>query len=101
MTGSRRSTCSSIPGRDKELNRIREFTQIDVKLYKYFAGNEWREAADEQVFDVHEPYSGKLFARVAAGSRADGRAAVDAAAKASSILAGNTYKAFEMAPKAL
>ena len=57
-------------------------TQIEVKQYKYFAGNEWRNAADEHVFEVHEPYSGKLFARVAAGSRADARAAVDAAAKA-------------------
>ena len=57
-------------------------TQMKVKQYKYFAGNEWRNAADEQAFEVHEPYSGKLFARVAAGSRADGRAAVDAAAKA-------------------
>ena len=56
--------------------------QTEVKQYKYFAGNEWRNAADEQVFEVHEPYSGKLFARVAAGSRTDGRAAVDAAAKA-------------------
>ncbi len=35
-----------------------------------------------QVFEVHEPYSGKLFARVAAGTRADGRVAVDAASKA-------------------
>ena len=57
-------------------------TQMEVKQYKYFAGNEWRNAADEHVFEVHEPYSGKLFARVAAGSRADARAAVDAAAKA-------------------
>ena len=57
-------------------------TQMEVKHYKYFAGNEWRNSADEHVFDVHEPYSGKLFARVAAGSRGDGRAAVDAAAKA-------------------
>src|ERR1700674_5594485 len=57
-------------------------TQMDVKEYSYFAGNQWRKAADNQVFEVHEPYSGKLFARVAAGSRADGRAAVDAAAKA-------------------
>jgi len=31
---------------------------------------------------VHEPYGGKLFARVASASRADARAAVDAAAKA-------------------
>ena len=57
-------------------------TQIDVKDYNYFAGNQWRKAADNQVFEVHEPYSGNLFARVAAGSRADARAAVDAAAKA-------------------
>src|SRR5579862_8543446 len=57
-------------------------TQIDVKDYSYFAGNQWRKAADNQVFEVHEPYSGKLFARVAAGSRADARVAVDAAAKA-------------------
>lgn len=57
-------------------------TQTEVKEYGYFAGNEWRKAADNQVFEVHEPYSGKLFARVAAGARTDGRAAVDAAAKA-------------------
>src|SRR6202521_4779918 len=57
-------------------------TQMDVKEYSYFAGNQWRKAADNQVFEVHEPYTGKLFARVAAGTRADGRIAVDAAAKA-------------------
>jgi acyl-CoA reductase-like NAD-dependent aldehyde dehydrogenase len=57
-------------------------TQTDVKEYGYFAGNEWRQAASKEVFEVHEPYSGKLFARVAAGTREDGRAAVDAAAKA-------------------
>src|SRR5712672_213327 len=57
-------------------------TQIEVKDYRYFAGNQWRKAADDQLFEVHEPYSGQLFARVAAGSRADARAAVDAAAKA-------------------
>src|SRR5258708_10146010 len=56
-------------------------TQKDVKEYSYFADNEWRKAADDQFFEVHEPYSGQLFARVAAGSRADARAAVDAAAK--------------------
>ena len=50
----------------------------EVKDYGYFAGNHWRQAADNQVFEVHEPYSGKLFARVAAGSRADARAAYGA-----------------------
>ena len=49
-------------------------TQIEVKDYSYFADNQWRRAADNQFFEVHEPYSGKLFARVAAGSRADARA---------------------------
>src|SRR5258705_13835551 len=57
-------------------------TQIDVKDYSYFADNQWRNAKDNHFFEVHEPYSGKLFARVAAGSRADARVAVDAAAKA-------------------
>src|SRR4029077_847117 len=57
-------------------------TQIDVKDYSYFAGNQWRSAKDNHFFEVHEPFSGKLFARVAAGSRADARVAVDAAAKA-------------------
>jgi acyl-CoA reductase-like NAD-dependent aldehyde dehydrogenase len=56
--------------------------QLDVKEYGYFAGNQWRKAAGDRVFEVHEPYTGKLFARVAAGTRADGRTAVDAAAKA-------------------
>src|ERR1700719_4134668 len=57
-------------------------TEIDVKEFRYFAGNQWRKAADGKAFEVHEPYSGKLFARVAAGSRADARIAVDAGAKA-------------------
>ena len=57
-------------------------TQMAVKEYGYFAGNQWRNAVDNRVFEVHEPYSGKLFARVAAGTRADGRVAVDAAAQA-------------------
>jgi acyl-CoA reductase-like NAD-dependent aldehyde dehydrogenase len=57
-------------------------TQMDVKEYSYFAGNQWRKAADNKLFEVHEPYTGKLFARVASASRTDARAAVDAAAKA-------------------
>lgn len=42
--------------------------QVDVKEYKYFANNQWREAADKKFFEVHEPCSGNLFARVAAGA---------------------------------
>ena len=56
--------------------------QSDVKDYSYFADNQWRTAKGNQFFGVHEPYSGDLFARVAAGSRADARVAVDAASKA-------------------
>jgi acyl-CoA reductase-like NAD-dependent aldehyde dehydrogenase len=59
-----------------------ESQQTDVREYGYFAGGLWRKAADNKVFEVHEPYTGKLFAHVAAGSRADARSAVDAAAKA-------------------
>ncbi len=57
-------------------------SQIEVKDYNYFADNQWRRAEGNQFFEVHEPYSGNLFGRVAAGSRADARFAVDAAAKA-------------------
>ena len=57
-------------------------TLFDVKDYSYFADNQWRRAKDNQRFEVHEPYSGKVMARVAAGSREDARVAVDAAAKA-------------------
>jgi acyl-CoA reductase-like NAD-dependent aldehyde dehydrogenase len=57
-------------------------TQTDVKQYGYFVENQWRPAKDNQSFEVHEPFSGKTFARVAAGSRADARLAVDAASRA-------------------
>src|SRR6202022_2092565 len=56
--------------------------QDDVKEYSYFAGNQWRKAKDDKFFEVHEPFSGQLFARVADASRDDARVAVDAAAKA-------------------
>jgi hypothetical protein len=32
-----------------------ESQQTDVKEYSYFAGNQWRKAADDKVFEVHEP----------------------------------------------
>ena len=56
--------------------------QVDIKEYRYFVENQWRTAKDNRLFEVHEPYSGKVFARVPAGSRAEARLAVDAAAKA-------------------
>jgi acyl-CoA reductase-like NAD-dependent aldehyde dehydrogenase len=57
-------------------------TQADGKEYAYFVDNQWRKAKDNRLFEVHEPYSGKVFARVPAGSRAEARVAVDAASKA-------------------
>src|SRR5882762_7358239 len=56
--------------------------QDEVKVRGYFAGNQWRDAEGKKVFAVHEPYSGRLFARVPAAGRADAHVAVDAAAKA-------------------
>jgi acyl-CoA reductase-like NAD-dependent aldehyde dehydrogenase len=76
--------------------------------YRLFIGGQWKDAEGGKTFEVHEPYSGKTFATVASASRADARAAVDAAAAnrtlyglTSSILAVDTYKALEMAPKVL
>lgn len=57
-------------------------TQNNVKNYRYFSGGQWKDAEGGKTFEVHEPYSGKSFAHVASASRADARAAVDAAAKA-------------------
>jgi hypothetical protein len=31
-------------------------TQVDVKEYGYFAGDDWRNAEGNQAFGVHEPY---------------------------------------------
>src|SRR5471030_960316 len=53
-----------------------------VPEYKYFAGSEWRSAAGNKLFDVRQPYDLALYARVAAGGRAEATLAVDAAARA-------------------
>src|ERR1700756_4363408 len=50
--------------------------------YKYYAGGSWHDAAGGEYFDDHEPFSGKLFARVAAGGRKETELAIEAAAKA-------------------
>ena len=54
----------------------------DVRTYTYYAGGEWRPAASGRTFDVHEPFSGQLYARVAAGGAEDARIAVRAATDA-------------------
>ena len=61
----------------------RGVTEVNgVKEYRYYAGGEWRAAEKNRLFDVFRPYDRGLFARVAAGGRAEVQAAVDAAAKA-------------------
>jgi NmrA-like family len=37
----------------------------EVRTYKYYSGGEWRAATSGRVLDVHEPFSGQLYARVA------------------------------------
>src|SRR5580700_8332160 len=54
----------------------------DVKQYRYYVGGEWRAAEKEALFDVYRPYDRGLYARVAAGGRAEATQAVDAAARA-------------------
>ena len=53
-----------------------------IHEYKYFAGGEWRSAESNRLFDVYRPYDRALYARVAAGRRAEAKIAVDAATKA-------------------
>src|SRR5712675_2487061 len=54
----------------------------EVRTYKYYAGGEWRSATSGRTFDVHQPFGGQLYAKVAAGGAEDARFAVQAAADA-------------------
>ncbi|MFZ0920729.1 MAG: aldehyde dehydrogenase family protein [Candidatus Dormiibacterota bacterium] len=53
-----------------------------VRECRQFIGGHWVEAADARMFDDLDPFTGDVVARVAAGSRADARLAIDAAAAA-------------------
>ena len=65
------------------MSEAKGVTQVNgLTKYKYFAGGEWRSAEGNKFFDVHQPYDRTLYARVAAGGRAEAKIAVDAAAKA-------------------
>jgi acyl-CoA reductase-like NAD-dependent aldehyde dehydrogenase len=55
---------------------------MSVRTYTYYAGGEWRSATGGRTFDVHQPFSGQLYAKVAAGGAEDARIAVRAAADA-------------------
>src|ERR1700741_2193110 len=53
-----------------------------MKTYQYYAGGVWRDAENGRTFDDLEPYSGKIFAKVAASSKKDMQYALAAAAEA-------------------
>jgi acyl-CoA reductase-like NAD-dependent aldehyde dehydrogenase len=53
-----------------------------VEPYRCYIGGHWVGASSGRTFDDVEPYSGRLFARVAAGGRAEAHAAIEAAAAA-------------------
>ncbi|HEX6330310.1 MAG TPA: aldehyde dehydrogenase family protein [Actinomycetota bacterium] len=48
--------------------------------YRQFIGGRWEDASDGETFEDVEPFSGRVMATVAAGTREDARMAVDAAA---------------------
>jgi len=54
----------------------------DVRSFQYYAAGAWRDAASGQVFAVREPYTGQVYAEVAACGPDDARLAVQAAAEA-------------------
>jgi aldehyde dehydrogenase (NAD+) len=54
----------------------------NVRTCTQFIGGEWVGASDERTFDDMDPYTGQTVARVAAGTRADAKRAIDAAAAA-------------------
>jgi len=61
-----------------------------MKTYQYYAGGVWRDAENGRTFDDMEPYSGKIFAKVAAASRKDMGFALKAAADAYPAWAATT-----------
>ena len=54
----------------------------DVRTYKNYIGGAWRDAASGQVFAVHEPFTGDVYASVPACGREDAQLAVQAASDA-------------------
>lgn len=63
---------------------------MEVKKYQYYAGGIWRDAENGRTFDDLEPYTGKVFAKVAAGGKKEMQIALTAAAEAFPAWAGTT-----------
>jgi acyl-CoA reductase-like NAD-dependent aldehyde dehydrogenase len=61
-----------------------------MKTYQYYAGGVWQDAENGRTFDDLEPYSGKIYAKVAAASRKDMKFALTAAAEAFPVWAATT-----------
>jgi acyl-CoA reductase-like NAD-dependent aldehyde dehydrogenase len=55
---------------------------MDVKAYQWYAGGEWRDVVNGKLFDDFEPYTGKLYARVADCGAEEARFAISAAHEA-------------------
>ena len=53
-----------------------------IQEYQYFVDGQWRATDAKKAFDVYRPYDRALYARVAAGGKAEAKAAVEAAARA-------------------
>jgi acyl-CoA reductase-like NAD-dependent aldehyde dehydrogenase len=65
------------------MSEFRGMTEVNgVNEFQYYVDGEWRSAEGNKLFDVYRPYDRTLFARCAAGGRAEATRAVDAAAKA-------------------
>src|ERR1700761_8127199 len=69
---------------------LKNIKNMEVKKYQYYAGGVWRDAENARTFDDLEPYSGKIYAKIAAGSREDMKFAIDAAAAAFPAWAATT-----------
>lgn len=54
-------------------------TENDLPQYQLYINGEWQEPASGEWFDTSEPYSGKVWARIARGNAQDAERAVQAA----------------------
>ena len=61
---------------------VATLSQPDVRLTKNLIGGKWRDAESGRTFDVFNPATGEVLAKVAAGAKADVEEAVAAARKA-------------------
>ncbi|HVS49150.1 MAG TPA: aldehyde dehydrogenase family protein [Candidatus Dormibacteraeota bacterium] len=57
-------------------------TKSEVKAHQQFIAGEWAGAGDKRTFEDLDPFTGEVIATVPAGTRADAKRAIEAAAKA-------------------